>query len=1088
MTKFIESAPQAFPLLAINLFQKHGRIIIQAPGASEAAGLYNALSSFNLRCEIFNPPFLLMERGELESSLSHLISNIIENPPDITILTPLSRRMKIPAHIFGDPLKLKKGSEHPITPLLQHLASIGYEKVDMVQDFGEFALKGEILDIASPLPGEGFRIEFFDEEIERIHRFSLLSQRNISAAEEILIHPLLFARKLPSGWQDRLGDLIPGKGMRELMEIEEAIEAGAGSAWDLYPLMADDVTIEEKIEGTVVVWEEMRGDISGDEELGKLSHERRIRRENNTFSPLEMADCFTERTGFEISVSAFHSRGESIGKFPSATIKPSFEEENSPILLSKRYGEENALLIFDESGSDIADKLLSGGIEAIPVDSFPMNLEKGTAYVIENKGWFSPESLLHLTSDHLILLSSSIFSSTPRAARRKKPLLQEEGDEKRKPLSMESLSKGEYIVHYNYGIALFDGVNHIKNTDCLVLIYENDDRVYLPVYNMNLVYRYRWEEGYFPKLSNLRTGSWEKAKKRIENDIEHVAEQILQLYAKRSIEEGFSFETSDEMVRRFEKSFPYNETDDQATSIRELFEDMSSGKVVDRLLCGDVGFGKTEVAMRGCIAAVASGKQAAVLVPTTVLAFQHFRSFKERFADFPIKIEMMSRFYSPKKQKQVAEEIKLGKVDIVVGTHRLLSKDLEFADLGFLVVDEEHRFGVFQKERIREIKDGVATLSMTATPIPRTLQMSLLGLREISFIKTPPRERKPVKTHVLEYSEEIVKESILRELQRGGQIYFVHNRIESLGDMKGMLQSLIPDLKIATAHGRMAEEKLEQVMVDFVSGSYDLLLATSLIESGIDIPQVNTIIINRADMFGLAQLYQLRGRVGRWNRAAYAYLMVPSLKTISEEAYNRLSVIKRFDRLGSGYSVAMEDLNIRGGGNILGFSQTGKLRGVGYDLYLEMLRRRIDQLKRGDFAETSDIELKTHLTAFIPENYIESADLRIGFYRKIGTVESATEIRWIRDLFTENYGPVPGEVENLFKLMELKIQAKEAGISAFETVDDSITLHFSASSKLDVGKLMETVSKLQGTFVDSFTIRIPAKGLPEYQEIIRTFQ
>ncbi len=1094
MNRFIETPPHAFPFLANLLFREYGNLLIEAPGAKEAALLYQSLQLFDLKSAIFSPSFLLMERGEIDRAIQHTLSDIAEKKPDILITTPLSRRLYIPTYI-SDAILLKKSATIAISELTRKLAESGYTKVPVVQDFGEFAVKGDIVDISSPDAGNGYRIEFFDEDIDRITEFSLLSQRNSRDIDEIRVHPLLLTPHLKESWRLTLHKLLIARNNREIMEFEELIESGTGLPWDIYPLVVGNKVISDVFDGTLLLWEEMRGKASLEEELAKLEKERAQRRENGAFSPFSLSSNFMPEEETPLPAKVIHaasiiSSGDHLEKFPCSTIKPDSLGKSMPHALIKKELEGSSVVLFtkEKESEDWLEKAFDHNITAVPVERVPAKSEKGVLYVVNGNPWFLADHYLHFSSSKMVFIGSAIFESAekPKPKKSKKDI--EEDKVQYPPLVLEKLNPSEYLVHYNYGIAEFIEMQHIKSTDCLVLKYDHDDKVFVPVYNMGLIYKYRWDEGHFPRLSSLRTNTWEKTKEKLGTEIESVAEHILQLYAERSLEEGVAFNIYDEMARAFAASFPYRETHDQAKSIRELESDLVSGKVVDRLLCGDVGFGKTEVAMRGCMAAVATGKQAAVLVPTTVLAFQHFQVFRERFEKFPVKIEMLSRFYTAAEQKKVIEDIKTGGVDIVIGTHRLLSKDIEFKELGFLVVDEEHRFGVGQKERIKEMKKGIAALSMTATPIPRTLQMSLLGLREVSLIRTAPKERKPVRTYLLEYSEEIIKESILREIERSGQVYFIHNRIDSLPDIKKMLENLVPGLKIVTAHGRMDEEVLEKVMVDFVAGKYNLLLSTSLIESGIDIPQVNTIIINRADMFGLAQLYQLRGRVGRSNREAYAYLMVPSLKTLPKDAATRLSIIRQFDKLGAGYQVAMEDLNIRGGGNVLGLSQTGKLKGVGYDLYLEMLKRRIDQLKNKEFVEPRGVEIKTNFPAFIPETYIEDTELRMSFYKKLSDIEKADELIWIKELFREMFGQWPESVSELFNLIELRIEASQAGISSIELLENSVTLTFSTSAiPKDVGKLMSTVDGLKGSFVSPFAVKIPLPDKNHISQTIKTF-
>ncbi len=1092
-TTFIETAPEAVPVLIAKLAKEHRRLVIEAPGPREASLLARSLHHFDIDCELFLPPFLLMERGEYDASWEQRFIRLLEKSRGVIVVTPLSRRFRLPAALDSGALRIAPGTRLSTSALSRDLTARGYEAVPIVRAFGEFSVRGDIIDIAAYEPDTGWRIELFDDEVDRISIFSLTSQRNIGDAPEAHLFPRIVSRLLAPDWKTRCAAFLAAEGNKKVLEVEEAIEAGAGLPGDLHPLTAGDRVIEEYFDAPVLRWEQVRCEISLDEELATIESERVKRRAEGTFTPFNAHDSFRERVAApRIEVSSFFSTADTIIKYPASHQPASPHEKEHPELLIGRLASENALILFtDRGGRDRwSDLCIDKDIAALPLETLPAVLERGTVHILEGEGWFAPDAALILPHAGIAILHEKLFALRAPAKPKRKRVVEEapEADETRLPLILDQLTPGEYVVHYTYGIAVYEGIKRIAGADCLTLRYDHDDRLYLPVYNMHLLYKYRFEEGYFPKSSSLRSTAWENTKEKLTREIEQVAEKILQLYAERAVEQGQPVPTVGELMERFAAEFPYRETLDQARSIGELEADLSSGRIMDRLLCGDVGFGKTEVAMRGCMATTVAGRQAAVLTPTTILAFQHWQTFTERFRGFPLRIEMLSRFQSAAEQKKIIEGLKVGTVDIVIGTHRLFSKDVEFKDLGFLVVDEEHRFGVTQKERIKEIKKGVATLSMTATPIPRTLQLSLLGVRDISFIRTPPRERKPVKTYVVEYSEEIIREALLREVERGGQIYFLHNRIESLPTMKRFLERIIPDLKIATAHGRMDEDELEQVMLDFTARRFNLLLATSLIESGIDIPLVNTIIINRADTFGLAQLYQLRGRVGRWNREAFAYLMVPSLKTLTKDAYNRLSVIKRFDRLGSGYDVAMEDMNIRGAGNILGMSQTGKLKGVGYDLYLEMLRRRIEFLRTGQTGETRDIEVKTDLPAFIPETYIADAEVRVSFYRKLADTERPEEVGWVRHLLTDMFGTIPPEVENLFTLNEMRTIARKARIVKLELSSDRLMLHFAeTATPKSMDDLFEAVDVLRAKFVPPNAVSAPAKGPDDWRAIIERF-
>ena len=1084
MTQFIETSPDAFPVLTVDLFNKYGRLIVEMPNFRDASALFSALSAFRLKTLLFAPQFLLLERSGEDGDAQKAYAEI-GSDPDVIVTTPLGGRLFLPDN--SAELNFRKNSYYRISDVVRSLSELGYRKVQIVRDAGEFAVRGDIVDIGIFIPGKGVRLEFFDEELENISLFWFSNQRNGKSLDEITVPQLMFPEILRKDWQKVLEKKAEDLSTQQLLETEELVSSGALPKWDIFPLIAGDGTIYSRFKAKTVRFEKLKAETCVEEDLKKIDTERKKRIEEGHFVPFEIKSCFSgELREFNIEVSSFFSSAETIEKFPVTHKAVPQKLQNDPSFVINKLFKENGNLVVFVKPTEI-DVLKEIGekndIPIVEIDSLPLKLDYDNVFLVDKKEWFAPDEIISVPDFGTAFLSSEIFKLSV-SKNKKKEIKHEEYFENR-IFELNSLKPGEFVVHYKFGVGVYEGTVTMNGTDCLQLRYENEDKIYIPVYNMHYVYRYRWEEGVFPKISSIRTVLWQQTMNRVQREIEKVAAAILELYAQRSVERAESMKVDTPLYYEFLRDFPFRETPDQARSIHELEADLAGHEITDRLLCGDVGFGKTEVAMRGCMIAVANGKQAAVLAPTTVLAFQHLRTFQERFAKLPVRIEMLSRLYDKSKQKQILNDLELGRIDILVGTHRVLGKDVKFRDLGFLVIDEEHRFGVTHKEQIKEMKRDVATLSMTATPIPRTLQMSLLGIRKSSFIKTAPSDRKNIQTFVLEYSEEIIKEAILAELARDGQVYFVHNRVAGLNDIKLRLQQLIPNLGIAVAHGQMEPEQLEKVMVSFVNRDYDLLLATSLIESGIDIPLVNTIIINRADMFGMAQLYQLRGRVGRWNREAKAYLFVPNLSNLTQESCARLSTIKRFDKLGHGYDVAMEDLNIRGGGNILGISQSGKLKGVGYDMYLEMLKDRIDELKNGTPHIENDFEISTDLNATIPESYIADTEVRMGFYRKIADLRSLDELGWVRDTMSEMFGKIPQETENLMSLTRIKILAIKCGAAAVSVGKNefSITLGVSFIPK-SMDTLFDFLEKNEGSFQGESTIKFKAENIQKIEEII----
>ncbi|HVP35644.1 MAG TPA: transcription-repair coupling factor, partial [Terriglobales bacterium] len=593
-----------------------------------------------------------------------------------------------------------------------------------------------------------------------------------------------------------------------------------------------------------------------------------------------------------------------------------------------------------------------------------------------------------------------------------------------------SLSAGDFVVHIDFGIGRYAGLETLsideKKRDCLLLIYKDGDKLYVPVEEFNRIQKYIGKDGE-PTLSKLGSPSWEKTKEKTKEVLKEMAEELIQLYAERKAKPGYAFTSDTTWQKELESSFIYEETPDQIEAIEAIKKDMEKPVPMDRLVCGDVGYGKTEVALRAAFKCVMDGKQVAVLVPTTILAQQHHTTFTERLKDYPVKVEVLSRFKSPKEQKQIIESAEKGKVDILIGTHRLLQKDIQLKDLGLLIIDEEQRFGVAHKEKLKRFKKSVDVLTLTATPIPRTLQLSLLGARDMSIINTPPKDRLPIQTSISRFDKELISEAILREADRGGQVYFVHNRIESINSIYNLLRKLLPELRITVAHGQMEEKVLEKIMLQFLEGKYDCLLCTNIIESGLDLPNVNTILINRADRFGLAELYQLKGRVGRSNRKAYAYLLVPDFGDLAPEARKRLSAIQQYTQLGSGFYLALRDLEIRGAGNILGPQQHGFIEEIGFDLYCRLLEEAVKEIKGEEVKKVNQTKLEIDLDLFIPPQYIEDSQQRMEIYKKLSDIKKKEELADLKAELLDRFGPLPEEAQNLLEISEVKLlcQAKE---------------------------------------------------------------
>jgi transcription-repair coupling factor (superfamily II helicase) len=696
-------------------------------------------------------------------------------------------------------------------------------------------------------------------------------------------------------------------------------------------------------------------------------------------------------------------------------------------------------------------------------------------------------------ADLNVLTESDVFGEAEMTARQR--ALPRRARKQRKASAFLSdlgdLKVGDYVVHVDHGIGQFQGLTQITTAgaatgnvaaglerarsdvrEFMLLTYAEGARLYVPVERLDLVQRYSGSEGHKPALDKLGGIGWQKAKARAKRAMRDMAEELLKLYAERKLVQGHSYGADTPWQHEFEDAFEYQLTPDQEAAIEDVKQGMESMQPMDRLIVGDVGYGKTEVAMRAAFKAVMDGKQVAVLAPTTVLVFQHFKTFQKRFSAFPARIEMLSRFRTTKEQKEVVKNLEAGSVDVVIGTHRLLSKDIRFKDLGLLVVDEEQRFGVAHKERIKQMRKKVDVIAMSATPIPRTLNMSLAGLRDMSIIETPPRDRLAIQTHVVQFSEAVARSAIELELQRSGQVFFVHNRVETIFTIAELIQRLVPGARIGVGHGQMGEKDLEEVILKFVRHELDVLVSTTIIENGIDIPLANTIIINRADKYGLSQLYQLRGRVGRSNRRAYAYLLIPAEDTLTDIARRRLAAIREFSDLGAGFRIAALDLELRGAGNLLGGQQSGQIDAIGFDLYTQMLERTVRELKGEPIEEEVSATINLGLDIRIPEDYVYDMSQRLRTYKRISSAESKEELAEVHAEIADRYGPIPETVESLFEFAKLRREASRLGVISIDREGDRLAVKFSEQAKVDPDKLIAMVSEGSASFAPSGVLKI----------------
>lgn len=914
-------------------------------------------------------------------------------------------------------LWLKAGDTMETDDLAVKLTRLGFQRVRLVEEIGDFALRGGLIDFFSPGFDAPVRIEFFGDEIDTIRQFEVSTQRTTARLEEVKLLPRRevsitpetiekYLEKLP----DKDSSLIRARYLNDpelpgLEWLAMLFNQERGSFFDYVPVRAVYIT---KSSG---IFEDLAGDCikEADRRREKLldrmtalpeasRYYDRIDEVLRHFEQVCMIDLLPFKGGREDIIDFGCKEHPAMGSridLLVTTLRSYRAKDMTYFIAADNPGQASRLeeLLADKSGIE--------GLAPIEVTLL--------------KGGF-----VNNTENFAILTDHQIFGRYFRRTRRKKF---KEGVAIQ---NYTSLNDGDFVVHTDFGIARYCGLKTIKvqgkDRDCLLLKYDDDDKLYVPIEEFNRVSKYSGKDG-TPKLTSLGGPQWEKTKKRTKKAIADMAEELIKLYAERKTNPGYAFGPDTTWMKQLEASFIYEETPDQQKAIDSIKEDMQKSEPMDRLICGDVGFGKTEVAVRAAFKSVEAGKQVAVLVPTTILAQQHHATFSHRLADFPVKIEMLSRFKTRIEQKAVVEDLAEGRVDIVIGTHRLLSKDINIPKLGLLVIDEEQRFGVKHKERLRQLKTQVDTIAMTATPIPRTLQMSLMGVRDMSLINTSPKDRLPITTNISEFSAEVIAEAILEEIDRGGQVFFVHNRVQTIEAIYKYLKKLLPQIEIAVAHGQMHERSLEGIMLAFLSKKFQVLLCTSIIESGLDIPSVNTIIINRADRFGLAQLYQLRGRVGRSSVRAQAYLLTPPYRLLTEDAKKRLRAIEAHAELGSGFALAMKDLEIRGAGNILGPQQSGFIEEVGFDLYAKLLEEAVAEIKGEPIERLPDTKLEIDIEFLIPDSYISVRQQKVEMYQKIAGAKSLEEIERYRDAVEDRFGRLPQEAANLFDAAAVRISA-----------------------------------------------------------------
>jgi len=1113
-------------------------LVIITETISEAKNMtYNLLNFFQEGEVDYLPPREIMLHGlyarshELTEERIKVLSRLVKGNIRCLVLPieTLSQKM-LPIDIFKNAhIEIKVGLNYDRNDLINNLSLLGYERIDIVQGPGQFSVRGDILDIYPFNFSNPVRIEFFDDEIETIRYFDAVSQRSKGTIHEFTITPareLIIDDERRKRAIDKLSrhgeeyiEMLGTKGKRNAArklkdQLDEWVSYLKNDLWSvdfdkLQPFFYEDQTSIIKYldnEPLIIVSEPVK--IL--ETLKKLEEGRL----NNLTELLDIGKAvpdlqdinFNSQEVLELikshNVTYLSSlpRGIpdteliNIVSFTGKSVPPFHGKINLLLDEYKVWKKRGYTVVFTVSSGERANRLKEYLWEEKIEIPLMKNIE--TTNEIKGKSFVTLGGFINgfeIPSIKLVVISDEELFGRKKHGKSLRTF--KEGS---KIGHHGELKVGDFVVHVQHGIGKYLGIEHLKVggvfKDYLNIQYYGQDKLYVPTDQIKLIQKYVGAEGHRPKLHKLGSVDWQKVKNRVKESVREMAKQLLQLYASRETVEGHAFLSDDNLQELFEESFPYTETPDQLKAIEDTKRGMQNPKPMDRLICGDVGYGKTEVALRAAFKAVRDSKQAAVLVPTTVLAQQHYKTFVERFADFPVVIDTLSRFRTNKEQKQTVEGLEKGTIDIVIGTHRLLSADIKFKNLGLLIIDEEQRFGVGHKEKIKQIRKNVDVLTLTATPIPRTMHMALAGVRDMSVIETPPEDRYPVQTYVIEYTDNLVKDAIRKELDRGGQVYYIHNKIEDINKVKMHLETMIPDASIGVAHGKMKEDELENVMLDFIEGNHQVLLCTTIVENGLDISNVNTLIVDEADKLGLSQLYQIRGRVGRTNRIAYAYFTYRKNKILNQQAEKRLAAIREFTEFGSGFKIAKRDMEIRGAGNILGSEQHGHMLAIGFDLYCRLLEDAVRQLK-GEKQEKDKeaLEIEINVSAYVSNKYVPDSSQIMDVYQELGSCETIEEVQNIEESLIDRYGEMPIESKNLITITKIRVRAKQLMVTKIKHVGDEIEIDFAPEFSIKGEKLLElakgmdrrvTFSGVNGLVIKLRTNKLNQKEILEFLENI----
>jgi len=1070
----------------------------------DAAGYQKIIGTSTEECPvIYFPPLQRLPYQQVlplvhvEQERIKALHRIREKKPYLlfTSITALVDRMADPASFYGRFFTLNWGESVHREQLAERLLELGYVRVPTVDEPGDFSIRGSIVDVFSPLADQPSRLDFFGDEIESIRPFDPVSQRSQPQEMESLTIAPAHEILLPSSRR-----AVRERLKEQFIALNDS-RLDMGTVYGKLQQAASFPGIDSLLPAIHPGWHDLEGYLGDDvipvfinpaqlsEKISTLNsllidaHEKTRKRHLFAFPPdqylknvdtleeffpaggrvfvhQELQGALKDKTSLvECGSRSNHDLRDAVrravsqqqeGLFsPAAEILRGWLKQKQQVVYcgGSRSGIERIKNLF-------AEYQLPFAAASCPLEAVSRLPESGNIFLLQaslSRGTRIPEERI------IFLTDTDIFGSKKTARAKTKPGKQAFYDD------FTTLQPGSYITHIDHGIGIYKGLQtlDVEGTanDYLILEYQGGDLIYVPVDRFNLIHTYHGSGEQPPRLTRLGGNQWDRMKIKARKAIDDFLVELIDLYAGRQVEQGYAYPAPDPLFEEFANSFAYEETIDQRQAIDEVLRDMQAARPMDRLICGDVGYGKTEVAIRAVFLAVTSGKQAAILVPTTILAQQHYNTFCQRFAPHPIVVETLSRFKSPQEQQEIIEKLQRGTIDVVIGTHRLLQPDVRFKDLGILVLDEEHKFGVRHKEKITSLKQNIDVLAMSATPIPRTLQMSLSGMRSMSAITTAPRDRLAVRTYIAAYDDEIVREAVAKEIGRGGQVFFVHNSVQTIEAMAAHLRNLLPGVKLETAHGQMKAADLEKVMMAFAGHEFDLLLCTTIIESGLDIPNANTMIINKAHTFGLAQLYQLRGRVGRSRKKAYTYLLVPALDQLSSDARRRLTALAEASDLGAGFRVAMQDLEIRGAGNLLGKSQSGHISAIGYELYQDLLTEAVAERRGETGRKAVEPELKINVPAYIPTSYITDVSVRLQTYKRVSSCTDYQSLYELEDELMDRFGPLPEEAQELFNQRKLKILLMKHAILYFEAAKNRLVIRFNPESQPDIEKIISLVQE-----------------------------